>query len=102
MHAYLMVHSPHSWELAGCAMVRNSRPSCSTASGFKILFLGTLGIKGPPTMQSVLAPEEKCVIWARFCMPIHTGVFVNANWLASQPLKWNTASQTHHALFVIQ
>lgn len=76
--------------------------TCITVSCLKTLFSGTVGIKRPPTVLSILAPQQKCVTWAVFCLPVHTGVFVNANWPAYQPAKWNTASLTHRGLFVIE
>lgn len=59
-------------------------------------------LKDPLLLHPFWLLNEKCAIWAMFRLPIHTGVFVNANWPAKRPLKWNAASQTHYALFVIQ
>lgn len=74
----------------------------TTESWFKTLFSGTVGIKGPPAVWSILASERKRVLWVVLCLLIHMGVFVNVNWPAYRPAKWNTASRTHCALFATE
>lgn len=59
------------------------------------------GLKDPPQCDPFWLWKQKCAIWAVFCLPVRMGVFVNANWPTYRPVKWNTASQTHHAFFLL-